>query len=126
MRLYGYDSSQLALHEALAQSLQVGINTQLKVAAGTGALVVLTVLILALYAAMGITKQDLNAFLPAQILLIGTLNARLADIIARLIIVVQLYIALRGLSHIAQDMGRDGTLILSHAATLHVEARKTI
>ena len=75
---------------------------------------------------MGIAQHDLHAFLSAQFLLIGTLHAQFADIVAGLIILVVFNIRRRHLCHVAQHVGGIGVYILPQTAALHIETRETV
>ena len=71
---------------------------------------------------MSIAQQNLDAFLATQLLLIATLYTQLADIVARLVVVILLDVGRRHLSHVAQHVGGKGILVLSYAAPLDIEA----
>ena len=73
---------------------------------------------------MGVAQQDLDAFLAAQLLLVAALHTQLADVVARLVVVVILDVAGRHLTYVAQDVGGIRVLILADAAFLHVETRE--
>ena len=81
-----------------------------------------SVLITSLYSPVGIAQQNLDTLLTTQRLLIGTLDAQFADIVAGLVIVVFLDIGRRSLSHIAQQMGCHVIGVLTDSTLLHVEA----
>ena len=98
----------------------------MQVASGYGSLVVLTVFVASFDASVSIAKQNLHSFPPTQVLLIRAFDAKLAYVVARLIVVVVLHIALRHLGNIAKHMGSDGRLVLPDAATLDIETRKSI
>ena len=99
--LDGYDAAYLAFHQPLAQLLQLYVDAQREVFACLRTTVELSVLIVSLHAPMRITKQDLYPLHAAQLPLIAALDAQLADIVARLIIVVGLNIGWRHLADIA-------------------------
>ena len=69
-RFDGNDTTNLVLQQALAQHLQINVQTQRQVLAGNGRTVVLAIHIMPLNAAVRITKQDFDSFLSTQVLLV--------------------------------------------------------
>ena len=122
----GHDGAQLALHEPLAQPLQVDVDAQGEVFARYGFGVEASVLVVALYASAHIPEQYLHTLGAAQFLLVGALYADFSDIVAGLVVVVFLDVLGRHLRHVAQQQGRRGILILADASFLDVEAREFV
>ena len=124
--LQGDDGAYLALHEPLAQCLQLVVDGQGELLPRHGTPVEGSVLIAALYAPVGIAQENLHPLLATQLLLVEALHTQLAYIVAGLVVVVRLDVGRRHLGHVAQHVGRIGILILADAAPLHVEARETV
>ena len=124
--LNGHDGAQLALHEPLAQPLQVDVDAQGEVLARYGLGVEASVLVVALYASAHIPEQYLHTLGAAQFLLVGALYADFSDIVAGLVVVVFLDVLGRHLRHIPQQQGRRGILILADASFLDVKAREFV
>ena len=74
------------------ECLQVDIDAQSKVFARHGATVEPAVHVTALYPSVGIAQQNLHTLFPTQLLLIILLHALLADVIAKLVIRIALYV----------------------------------
>ena len=70
--------------------MQLGVKAKCEVLAGYGATVELTILVAALHTAVGVTQQNLHAFLAAQLALVAALHAQLADVVAGLVVVILL------------------------------------
>ena len=120
----GHDTSNLALQQSFAQSLEVDIDTQRQILTGNRSLVELSVLIASLYSSPRIAKHNLHALDTSELLLIMLLQSQFTDIVTRLIVVIILDIALRNLTHISQYMGSVWIGIFSHTSLLHIEARE--
>ena len=119
--LDSHDAPHLSFHQPLAECLQFNIDAQREVFPRNGMGIEPPVLITALNASAGISKQDVLAFHAPQFLFVITLYAELADIVARLIIIVFFNIRLRHLRHVAQHMGGIGIFVLADAALLDIE-----
>ena len=124
--LDGDDGANLALHEPLAEGLQLEVDAQREVLAGLGPAVEGAVHVAALNTAVGVAQQNLHALLAAQLALVAALDAALADVVAGLVVVVVLDVGGRHLGHVAQDVGGVGVLVLPDAAPLDVEAREAV
>ena len=88
------------MQQPFAKFLQLVVDGQRQILARLGPTVKGTVLIAALNTTMGIAQENLDTFLAAQLFLIAALNAELADIVARLIVVVIFNVGRRHLGHI--------------------------
>ena len=66
--------------------MKVFVNTKGYVLAWLGYFIVLTILIMSLCAAMYVAQHDAHALFATQLIFVSALNAQLADIIARSII----------------------------------------
>ena len=97
----GHDTAYLAFHQSLAKGLQLCINAQRQVFTWLCPLVEGTVLITALYTSVGIAQKNLDTLDTTQLLLVVTLHTQLADIIARLVIIILFDISRRHLGDIA-------------------------
>ena len=73
---------------------------------------------------MGIAQQYLYTLFAAQLLLVGTLNALLAYVVAWLVVIVLINVGGRHLGHVAQDVGSIGIGVLADATPLDVETRE--
>ena len=122
-RLNGHNGSNLALHQAFAQHLQVYVKPQRQVLARHRGTVHLPVHVVSLYASVGIAQQHFHALLAAQELLVATFDALLAYVVATVVVGVGLYLALRHLADVAQGMGRSVVGVLTYGASLNVESR---
>ena len=122
LRLDGHHGANLTFEQLLGQRLQVLVDGQREVLARHGLAVEGTVLVAALDAPVGIAEQHLHAFLATQLLLVEALHAQLADIVARLVVLVGLHVGRAHLGHVAQHMGGIGVFVAAHAAALHIEA----
>ena len=87
-RLDGNDTSYLALHQSLAERLQLQVDAEREVLAGNGLGVELAVLVAALYSAVCVAQQNMHSFGAAQLFLVVFLYAELSDIVACLVVVV--------------------------------------
>ena len=87
--------------------------------------VVKAVVVFPLNASAGIAQQNLYALLAAQLLLVVSLYAKFAYVVARLIIVVILYVVLRHLGDISKHMGGIRILVLPDGTFLDIEAGET-
>lgn len=89
-RLYGYDASDFSFQEPFAECLQIDVKTQCQVFARYLPSVVFTIVVFAFYPSVGITQEDLDSLLSAELLFVITLNAEFADIVACLIVLITL------------------------------------
>ena len=120
----GNDRTNLSLHQSFPKSLQVGIQSQRQVPASYRTTVEASVLITALHTTMGVTQQNLHAFLTTQLFLVATLHPQLTNIVARLVVVILFDVGRRHLSDITQHMSGKGVAVLADTATLDIKARK--
>ena len=86
--------------------------------------IISAILIFPLNTSVSITQQNLHSFLTSQVFFVASLDAKLPDVVARLIIFVLINVALRNLSHLSQHVSAVGILVLPDASFLHIEARK--
>ena len=119
--LYGHNSTELAFHKPLTKCLQIGIDTKLKVASRPRPGVILAVLIAALQPSARITQHYLYSFLASQFFLIRAFDTQFTDIVARLVVVVLVYISLRHLGHITEDLRRTVVMILPDSPSLYIK-----
>ena len=83
-----YDTANLAFKQTFSQFLQFEIDAKGQVLSRLCSLVQFSITVASLYTSMSIAQQDLNTLHTTQLLLIGTLDAQLADIVAWLVIIV--------------------------------------
>ena len=88
LRLDGHYASDLVLHQAFAQHLQVDVQAQLQVLPRNGGTVQLPVHIMPLDASVRVAQQDFHAFLPPQILFVALFDALLANVVAAAVVIV--------------------------------------
>ena len=105
--------------------MQLDVNSQRQVLAGHRSTVELSILIVSLNTPVGIAQKYLHALFATKLFFVATFYAQFSDVIARLIIVGVLHIAFGNLGHVAQNVCGVGVLVLSDAAFLNVETRKT-
>ena len=125
-RLDGYDTAYFSFKQTLTQSLQIDVDAEREVFACNGFAVEGAVPVFVFNAPVGVAQQNLHTLLAPELFLVRTLYAKLADIVARLIVVVFLNIGRRHLSHVAQHMGCVGIYVLADAAMLDIESRETV
>ncbi len=114
------------MHELLAKLLQLDVDAQLQVLAGNGRHILGAVLVAPLDFAHGVANENLAALAATQIGLVTLLDAQVASVVARAVVVVVVDVALIHLANVAQHIGATSGVVLPQDALHDEEARIAI
>ena len=124
--LYCHDSATLTLHKFFAVFLKVEVDAQFQIVACLWLYVVLAVVVMPLNSAHMVANKNFFAFHATKILFIFLFQSHVADIVARVVVVVFFHFFSVHLSDVAKNVGSHGQCIVAHNALNDGESGEAI